>query len=67
VKQRLDGFAVAYAGYLTIPSEGTYAFALTSCDGSRLFVNSQLVVDNDGQHVPIRREGTMTLEAGLQP
>ena len=56
VKQRRNGFAVAYAGYLAIPTSGPYSFALTSCDGSRLLVEGRVVIDNDGQHAHVRKE-----------
>jgi hypothetical protein len=43
-------FGLAYSGYLLVPSAGEYEFELTSDDGSKLFINDQLVVDNDGKH-----------------
>ncbi len=39
-------YSVKWTGAITAPSTGTYTFALTSDDGSRLFINGQQVIDN---------------------
>ena len=41
-----------------------YYERLTSDDGSQLFIDDQLVIDNDGNHPPITRHGTVELSAG---
>lgn len=46
-------FAMDLSGFLTPPSslaEGNYQFAVLSDDGSRIELNDNLVVDNDGVH-----------------
>lgn len=60
-------YGVRYRGYLNIPETGEYAFHLSSDDGSLLYVNSQLVVDNDGRHADREKVGYVTLEAGYHP
>ena len=47
-----DTFAMRWRGEITIPSDGDYSFRTTSDDGSMLFIDRQLVVDNDGLHGP---------------
>ncbi|MDF7815204.1 malectin domain-containing carbohydrate-binding protein [Hymenobacter sp. YC55] len=64
VARRDYGYAVQYTGYLTVPTDGQYTFATTSDDGSRLYIGSQLVVDNDGLHASQQRSGTIGLRAG---
>ncbi|MGH3416246.1 MAG: glycoside hydrolase family 3 N-terminal domain-containing protein, partial [Actinocrinis sp.] len=39
-------YSVKWTGTLTPPTTGSYTFALTSDDGSRLFINGQQVIDN---------------------
>jgi beta-glucosidase len=39
-------YSVKWTGTLTPPVTGTYTFALSSDDGSRLFINGQQVIDN---------------------
>lgn len=43
---------------------GQHYFRLTSDDGAQLFIDDQLVVDNDGLHEPITRDGSVELSAG---
>lgn len=51
-------------GYIQIDEPGKYRFYLMSDDGSRLYINGQEVVNNDGDHGAIERSGTVTLEPG---
>jgi hypothetical protein len=44
---------------------GKYSFFLTSDDGSRLFVDDNLAVDNWGNHSELTMAGTVQLEAGV--
>ncbi|HYE22809.1 MAG TPA: malectin domain-containing carbohydrate-binding protein, partial [Verrucomicrobiae bacterium] len=59
-----DKFAVRYQGQINIPVNGTYTFGLQSDDGSRLFIDNQLVVNNDGLHGMQKQTGNITLTAG---
>ena len=62
-----DYLVVTVTGYLKIDTRGEYAFELTSDDGSRLFVDGQRVIDNDGLHAPVTVRGSIELEIGLHP
>lgn len=62
--RRADNFGVRYTGSITIPSAGAYTFYTRSDDGSRLYVNGQLVVNNDGLHGAIEQSGVISLAAG---
>ncbi len=46
-------FAIRFTGFINIPTTDTYTFTLLSNDGSKLYINNALVVDNDGLHDPI--------------
>jgi beta-glucosidase len=59
-----NGWSVKWTGKLTPPTTGTYQFALTSDDGSRLFVNGQKVIDNWADQPPTTKTGSVTLTAG---
>jgi hypothetical protein len=59
-----DQLAVGYVGYLKVPVSGEYTFYTESDDGSNLYVNDALVVDNDGNHGVRSRQGTITLDKG---
>lgn len=45
-------------------STGQYLFKVTSDDGAKLFVNGELVVDNDGLHRATSVEGSIELTSG---
>jgi hypothetical protein len=57
-------FALRYTGKIKIDQRGKYNFYLTSDDGSRLFLDGDLVVNCDGRHVEQTVCGTIELEPG---
>jgi len=61
---RYQWFAVRYEGAFRVAKAGTYGFRLRSDDGSRLLVDGELVLDNDGMHGARSRDGEVELEAG---
>lgn len=66
VTDRFEWFAIDYHGLLKISAPGTYRFRLLSDDGSRLFIDDQLVIDADGLHMPRKSDvGEMKLDAGV--
>jgi len=61
---RADLVAAVFEGYLVVPETGLWTLSTESDDGSRLFIDGQLVVDNDGLHGMVDRSGQVALEAG---
>ncbi len=59
-----EGVGWRFSGFITVPSEEVWEFALSSDDGSRLWIDEELVVDNDGLHQAETRRGTIALAAG---
>ena len=57
-------FGLVYTTYLQIDKIGKYSFYLQSDDGSKLYVDGQKVVDNDGGHGVIEKEGSIELTEG---
>ena len=57
-------FALLFEGQIDVPVSGLYWFFLDSNDGSRLYVDDRLVVDNGGLHKLTERTGTVRLSAG---
>jgi hypothetical protein len=63
-----DHFAARWIGDVGIHTGGTYTFFVRSDDGSKLYINGDLVVDNDGLHgAEEEKSGTVDLEAGDHP
>jgi hexosaminidase len=65
--ERAERFAIRLTGYLKVPDDALYEFALTSDDGSSMAVGDRIVVDNDGFHGDEERTGMIALRAGLHP
>jgi len=63
-RQRDDGFAFQYSAYIDVPSSGSYTFYTNSDDGSRLYIDGNLVVDNAGDQSVNEESGTTTLSPG---
>jgi alpha-N-arabinofuranosidase len=59
-----DNFGLSYQGYIKVPANGLYDFYLVSDDGSRLIIDGQVIVNNDGQHAAIEKKGTIFLSQG---
>jgi len=58
-----DNFSIRFLANLRAPQDGTYTFYTSSDDGVRLWVNSQLVIDDWSNHSPRTRSGTIDLLA----
>jgi hypothetical protein len=65
VTKRFEWFAIDYTGKFWVRSPGPYRFHLLSDDGSRLWIDGKLVVDNDGIHAPRVMHGEIGLSEGL--
>lgn len=59
-----DNFGFRFQGQLRVFSSALYTFYTTSDDGSKLWINGNLVVNNDGAHGPIEAQGQINLTAG---
>jgi hypothetical protein len=64
VTKRFEWFAIDYNGRFWAEKSGEYDFSLTSDDGSNLYIDGELVVDNDGIHSTQEHSGTVRLERG---
>ncbi|MCK5872094.1 MAG: chitobiase/beta-hexosaminidase C-terminal domain-containing protein, partial [Methylococcales bacterium] len=60
-----ENFGYIYEGYIKIPKDGLYTFNLESNDGSALFINDIMVIDNDGSHGANLVSVSTSLRAGF--
>ena len=65
VTKRNEWFAIDYTGKFWIANPGMYSFSLLSDDGAKLYIDDQLVIDNDGVHAPLEKIGAVELAGGL--
>ncbi|MCX7048517.1 MAG: PA14 domain-containing protein [Candidatus Sumerlaeota bacterium] len=57
-------FAIRFKGGIKIEKEGLYTFYTNSDDGSKLWIDDKVVVDNDGLHAAEEKSGKVRLAAG---
>ncbi|MBD3314536.1 MAG: PKD domain-containing protein [Chitinivibrionales bacterium] len=62
-----SGFGVAFTAYVFIVQDGNYTFYTSSNDGTKLYIDNTLVVDNDGQHTATEESGVIALTEGYHP
>ena len=58
-------FALQLESNIKIDSTGDYTFYIRSDDGSKLFIDNKEVVNNNGDHGVIEKNGTITLTKGI--
>jgi hypothetical protein len=66
----LDGrfastFAALETGFLKVDTSGRYTLALSSSDGSQLWLDGALLINNNGVHPMRTRARTIRLSTGL--
>ena len=64
VTDRFEWFSLTYQGSIYIPVSGRYGFRLSSDDGSQLFLDDRLVIDNDGVHGMSDKSAAVSLQQG---
>jgi hypothetical protein len=64
VTDQFEWFAIVYSGMFNVSAAGTYQFRINSDDGTKLYIDGNPVVMNDGVHPPKSVSGSVTLSAG---
>ncbi len=62
-----DNFGIVLEGKVKVPQDGLYKFRLGSDDGSRFYLNNNLVIDNDGYHGMEYKNASLALKEGVYP
>lgn len=60
-----DHFGYVFTGFIDVPADGLWEFAVASDDGAVLYIDGQRVVDNDGSHSALQATGFIPLRKGL--
>ena len=64
LKKRAERFVFQFSGYIKIEKDGIYTFYTESDDGSKLYIDNTVAVDNSGYHPSQERQGRMALRKG---
>lgn len=69
-----ENFLLEFQGYLTVPTEGSYTFEMTTdssvatnASGGMMWIHDANVIDDDFKHNGTASRGSMRLGAGLHP
>lgn len=57
-------FGMVYEGYIDIPRDGVYALYTYCDDGSMLYIDDRLIVNNGGRHAMVEKVGFAALKKG---
>merc|ERR1711939_576801 len=57
-----DEYIMRWSGWIKTPKAGKWTFKTRSDDGSMLFIDEKLIVDNDGLHGPRSKTGSVTIK-----
>lgn len=63
-RKAADQFALRFQGNVVVPKTGKYTFFVASDDGSRIYLDGKLLVNNDGKHGMVEKSGSVNLSAG---
>jgi len=64
VPEIFEWFAIEYTATMVIKEPAKFVFSLGSDDGSRLYIDEKVIVNNDGQHSFKMSVGSATLSKG---
>ena len=64
VLKKRDAFGLMFSGTVHVPKDGRYSFFTNSDDGSRLYIDGEEVINNDGAHGMREVRGNVRLGAG---
>jgi len=65
ITDRVEWFAIDFTGRFYIDTPAEYLFRLESDDGSKLYIDRKLIIDNDGDHRSLARTASLNLSGGL--
>ena len=63
-RKRDSFFGYVFSGLIKIPSDGIYTFYLNSNDGSRMYIDGNEIIENDGPHIAKEQIGQIGLAKG---
>ena len=63
--QQEDRYGFTFTGVILVPEDGVYTFSTKSDDGSMLYIDGEMVVDNDGSHSAVAAMGKIPLKKGF--
>jgi alpha-L-fucosidase len=66
-KKGSEKYGFIFEGFIKVPADGVYNFFISSDDGSKLFIDGNVLVDNDGLHGSNEKNAETPLAKGYHP
>jgi alpha-L-fucosidase len=60
-----EEYGFVFDGLIRIPGDAIYTFYISSDDGSKLFIDDKMEIDNDGLHGMVERNSQVPLAKGF--
>jgi hexosaminidase len=58
-------YGLIFMGYINVNEDANFEFSLYSDDGSKLYIDDQLIIDNDSKHARYEKSAGVALKSGL--
>ena len=65
ITKRFEWFAIDYTGRFYVDKPGKYRFIVASDDGSKLYIDDKLLINNDGVHAVLAVDKAINLAGGI--
>ncbi|MFD1630554.1 family 20 glycosylhydrolase [Pseudopedobacter beijingensis] len=65
IKNKAREYGLVYTGYINVNEDATFEFSLSSNDGSRLYIDDEQIIENDGRIFQYERSAGVPLKKGL--
>lgn len=65
VQDLIEWFGLDITFRVNVPASGNYTFTVNSDDGSKLYIDNALIIDNDGQHAQQEKSASVNLTQGV--
>jgi alpha-L-fucosidase len=63
-RKETEEYGFVFEGLIKIPADGIYTFYISSDDGSKMFLDDKILIDNDGLHGMVEKEKEAPLAKG---
>jgi alpha-L-fucosidase len=64
-KKGTEKYGFVFDGFIQVPADGIYNFYISSDDGSELFIDGNILIDNDGLHGMVDKNQQTPLAKGF--
>ncbi len=67
IRKTKNHYGIVFSGFIKVDKDGLFEFYTDSDDGSKLYINGEEVVSNDGSHSAKKEYGIIPLKKGYHP